>query len=328
MADITLIKMITSVRDKLIEEPSTREIRTSALVGLINDSASEILEGYDWPFDTRHDGKAFFPAPITSTTGGNFTDGSASGAYDNGTTVDLLKTSTALDTAAECDHVGWAFCDPRRARIVGTGTAMTGTSWIVTNIDHATTKLTLTLSNNLNVAPVTNVAWSLYAIDQVLPSTVRKVLSAANEQQNLSLQWVERESEFDTLVPKMHATTSDTTECIFIGGTITSTARTATNAWNDLSTTTATTGDGIMIWPPPASDTQVNYSYQVQHTPLALASDTFPNVPDDVIYLIEWNAVKQGFETGIANDPQRAQIAYEQSKERLQRALMAHRVKT
>ncbi len=98
---MALLQMVNAVRGKLREERigaiSSTDLLTTEVIDLLNDAGSEILEGNDWEFDVRHDGRLFYPS---SQTGTNAVFGGSVGlaAYRNvsSTVWSLLSTGDTV----------------------------------------------------------------------------------------------------------------------------------------------------------------------------------------------------------------------------------------
>ena len=326
---MALLQMVNSVRGKLREERvgsiSSTDLLTTEIIDLINDAGSEILEGDDWEFDVRHDGRLWFPAS-QSGTGGVFTSALLPNRYESANTPVI---STLLDTAAgevfnDVDLAGWRMSGNRiRSRVFNGNSIYPNTSWIITDVDRTTNQLDLTLGSNLNIDnDDPSGVWTTYGNEVVLPTTVKDVLSVRHEEEPIRLEFVNRSNQFDRWVPRSIDSFSTRPHLVMVGGTITSTSRTATVAWTTISVEAAVTGTGLAVWPIPSSDLQLGYSYRVQHADLVAATDTWTGVPQNVIRIIEWRAYQGALDSGIQNDPEAAQRAERQVEKRRLRAQM------
>lgn len=313
----TLLSMINNVRGKLREERigsiNANDILTTELIDLLNDAGSDILNGAEWSFDVRTDGRTYFPG---RKDGASFTDTDAT--IWESTTAGTVVTLGV--TISDDDLFAFRFTDPRRARIVVDSAAdKANTSFIVSSINSlapGNLYVTLTFANPRNIAVESaSGEYLLFANEAVLPSTVREVLHARNEEQNLHVEF----STDEDMPVRTFDAFSDSTESIVVGGTITSTARTGT--WPNIAAAAATTGTRIMVWPPPLNDTQIHYSYRVRHSDLSAATDEWANVPQHVTRIIEWRALQYAYQSGIQNDPVRGREAALQVERRLARAL-------
>jgi len=322
--------MVNAVRGKLREERiaaiSTQDLLTTEIIDLINDAGSEILEGNDWEFDVRHDGKLWFPASQSGTDAGV----NATTIIDDSASAWLFysadsATGKVFDDAAAIDLAGFR-CSGNRlsARVVLTSLAFGNTSWIITEVNHAATALVLTLSTGLKMDQVAagSDTWTTYANELVLPATVKDVLSVRNEEEPIRLEFINRDMQFDRCVPRATDSYSNVPEVIYIGGTVTSTIRSSTTVWDSISNVAAVTGTGCMVWPIPSADITLEYSYRVQHSDLSAATDTWTGVPDHIIHTIELRAFQSALESGIQNDPDLAGRIERQVEKRTVRALM------
>ncbi len=328
---MALLEMVNSVRGKLREERittiSATDFLTTEIIELINDAGSEILEGDDWEFDVRHDGRLFLPSSQTGTTamfGDSFISGNP--IYDNGASVSLstLEDTDSGEVFEDVDLAGFR-CSGNsvRSRLLATGSDYPNTSWIITDVTIDASWLVLTLGSNLNLesdAAETG-AWTTYANEAVLPATVKDVLSIRNEEEPLRLDFINRDLEFDARIPRPTDSFSGVPEVAIVGGTMTSTSRTTgTDAWTTISDVDARTGVGITVWPIPNTDIHLEYSYRVQHADLSADTDSWDGVPANVIRIIEWLAFQKALDSGIQNDPEAATRAERQVEKRRLRA--------
>jgi len=329
--------MVNAVRGKLREERTTAQAITDAsddlnteIIDLINDAGSEILEGNDWPFDVRHDGELFYPAS-QSGTNAQFGPQVGTAIYSNTTSI-LILTSGDTDSGEVFEDFDLASfrCSGNRARvrIIGPDTNFGNTSWIVTNVENASgIGLTMTTSANLYFpTPATNGAWTTYANEVVLPDTVKEVLSVRHEEKDIALKFVDREIQFDHVVPRPSNRFGSVPEVVLVGGTITSTARGSLVAWSTISAEAAVTGTCAAVWPIPDTDTHIQYSYRVQHSDLSAATDAWTGVPSNVIGMIQDLAVQKAYDSGIQNDPvmgARIERNVEKRRQRARNSLMS-----
>jgi hypothetical protein len=326
---MALLEMVNSVLGKLRNERittiSATDELTTEVIGLLNDAGSEILEGHDWSFDVRHDGMMFFPQSQSGT------NGQFGGATKWVSPTTATLTYSGDDDAGEIFENAAAIAlaafrmagDRFRTRIIPTGSSDGGnTSWIVTDIAYGATEITLTLQNNLylttDIATGTN-AWTTFANEHVLPSTVKQVLSARHEEQPLTIEFVDKDLEYDQMLPRPFDYFTSTPEIMYVGMTVTSTEMDASFPDND--TVAAVTGMGAAVWPIPNADVRLNYSYRVQHADLAADTDAWDGVPNNIIRLIEWKAYQFACQTGIEDDQKRAILAEREVERRLARAL-------
>jgi hypothetical protein len=77
-----------------------------------------------------------------------------------------------------------------------------------------------------------------------------------------------------------------------------------------------------MVWPIPNADLHLQYTYRVQHSDLAVATDEWAGVPANIIHLISLRAFQMALDSGIQNDPQAAARVERQVEKRLLRAQM------
>jgi hypothetical protein len=329
---MALLEMVNSVLGKIREERitaiSASNLVVTEVIDLINDAGSEILEGNDWSFDVRHDGQMYWPHRDNGL-GATF-----------GFIADLIYTNTKADVVTlpytGNDSTGELFenpaetafrmSDPLRSRIVpmggGNGTIPDNTSWAISTLQYIATRFDVTLANNLYTPTSAGESYTIYANEQVLPTTVRQVLSVRNEERDLPVEFIDRDIEFNSVIPRPHISFSDNTEVIFVGSNITSTSRTGGNWPVLLGEAAATTGTGAMIWPVPETDKHLHYSYRTQHADLSADADEWTGVPKNVIGAIEWLATQKAYDSHIRNDPKAGTRAERQVEKRIARALM------
>jgi hypothetical protein len=329
---MALLQMINAVRGKLREERiasiSSTDLLTTEIIDLINDAGSEILEGNDWEFDVRHDGKLWFPSSQSGTDALFYN----TTIIANTTAVDLVyskdnASGEVFEDDAAIDLAGFRCSgNSMRARIYFPSSDKGQTSWIIVDVRHGNNGLALRVSNNFNMAIATAPTWTTYANELVLPTTVKDVLSVRNEEEPLHLVFVDRDMQFDQCVPRPVDRFGSLPEVVIVGGTITSTARPDPTleglpAWTTISPEAAVTGVGCMVWPIPNADVHLNYSYRVQHADLSAATDEWAGVPANIIHAIEWQAYRFVLDSGIQNDPRAAARAEREVERRVARAL-------
>jgi hypothetical protein len=280
-----------------------------------------VLEGGEWSFDVRHDGKAYFPTN-QSGTNGEFGTGSI---YDN-TDVATLTYSGDTDTGEvfeDVDLAGFRMGSTSiKSRIKPTGSDFGNTSWGITSVTYGATEFTLALDNSLFFTPISDSTWTSYCNEVVLPSTVKEVMSASNRGLDVALRFIDRSVGFDTAVPRPDTVFNSSPEIIYVGSTVTSTSLLGT--WPNLSNATATTGTGMMIWPVPSQDIWIDYSYRQQHVDLAAATDLWTNVPDDVLRVIQKLALQNAFSSSIRNDVRMSAKIQQENAVRWARAIAKH----
>ncbi len=253
---------------------------TQALLDLINQSMRRILEGYDWHFDHRHDGVIETIPEVTTGTGFTITNGSRAGG---------CLTYTAGST------VSGNF----KLRLIGTDDSNFGdTSFGVRDASLSGTTLSFNLDNTW---PGTTTALSgkveTFVAEYGLPTTVRSVLRAWHQENDLFIEAIAPEEQFERRFPRWHETRSTQPEVMAIGGLIDPTY--ATNA-------TAT--DSMLrciLFPAPSSTLTIGYSYIHRHATLEAATDELSGVDEAVVDAIIRDAYAEACFTAIANDPER-----------------------
>ncbi len=330
---MALLQMVNAVRGKLREERiatiSSSDLLTTEVIGLINDAGSEILEGNDWEFDVRHDGKLWFPSSQSGTQAAP--GGSLGGTlYSNVTSAAWSILTLADDDAGEVfediDLAGFRMSGNRvRSKIITLGTDVPNTSWIIStvNLQLSGITLSLTVKNDGLFTPATSYqSLTTYGNEVVLPTNVKDVLSVRNEEDPIRLEFIDRNIHFDRYVPRAIDSFSNTPEVVTVGGTITSTARTSEASWTTISDEAAVTGTGCMVWPIPSEDLHLDYSFRIQHSDLSANTDVWEGVPDNINRIIELRAFQSALESGIQNDPDLARSIERQVEKRTLRALM------
>jgi hypothetical protein len=179
------------------------------------------------------------------------------------------------------------------------------------------------LANNPNLAIQIDLDWETYCHENLLPTTVREVLSVRGEQGDVTLEFVDRVQDFERHIPRPQFFFSDVPEVLYVGGRIQNTQLSVKGA-GPYGPIAQRTGTCAMVWPVPTNDLRLSYSYRVQHADLSAATDEWAGVPNNIIHLIEWKAVEFAYKTGIKNDSKRAMLAEREVERRLARALAQH----
>jgi hypothetical protein len=156
----------------------------------------------------------------------------------------------------------------------------------------------------------------------VLPSTVKEVLSVRHVEDDLQLRFVDRNISFDKYVPRQEMAFSSVPGVVFVGSTVTSTEIAA--GFPNISAAAARTGIGMMVWPIPDTDLNIDFTSRVQHADLALAADVWTGVPNDVCRLIAESALQKGYESAIWNDAKMGRVIGRNVEVRRQRAKTRH----
>ena len=302
---MTLLTSTNKVLLKLREGEVTAIDGTEQVQGIVdglNDAAHRVLKTREWEFLKRYDGFSFFPATFIATTGGGFTFNAVPAA------INLLGVNS------------WTFLDATRftislrskVRVTNDSGGFANTSFIVANFE-TTANFPATLSSPYRGATTGTGAFEIYAHEFVLPTTVRKVLSVSDQEGDIDLKFVDRDTDFDKIMIRPSERKEHRPLVAYVGGIYTTTT---------LDGGAATTGTGMMIWPPPNRDVLCQYTYIHDHPALVASSDTWENVPDEVVSLIESEAFEAALIENRQADPQRA-VRLERSNARRMAALEA-----
>lgn len=272
MASITGLELINRVllyrRQPLIAVYSATDPEHVVTLNAINMAKEDILGTRRWEFDLRHDGQLITKATASSRLLSPTMDLS-SGL----TTADLtIPTTTAQDELVG-DFV---------ARIVPTGDSDFGdTAFRVSSAAGAGDTATAVLPFVSPKAFVATAADLVYA-EYLLPDTVREVVRASFDQNELSLEQLDPTVEFDECIPSPHLE-SGRPRVFSVGG---------------FDTSTYITGGTVpdprlraIVWPVPDDEYVLSYSYYYNRADLTSGTSTWTGIPPSVVNDIVWQAV-------------------------------------
>jgi hypothetical protein len=265
------------------------------LLDFVNEAAREVFETAEWEFLTRHDGELAV-VPRTAYTG-TFT------ATLNSTTVSNIAQN------AYATYYG-AF----RSRLVLTEHATHGgTSFAIATATHPAADDVYTLETAFPGATTSGLNGFVYVVDYQLPATVRDILSVRHEENELKLEFVDKTFTFDSMEPAAHLVTDNQPQIIYVGGSVKATVTSGT----------ATTALGIMVWPVATEKYVLSYSYRYLHPELSAAADVL-DAPSVIVDLIVDKATAKAYRSAVFNDPEMAQQIELDVARRFQRLLGAN----
>lgn len=271
MATITGLELINRVllyrRQPTIAAYSATDPEHVVTLNALNMAKEDILGTRRWEFDLRHDGQLMTKATASSRSLSPTFTGSA-----DATTASLsIPTTTADD-----EVVGeWVL------RIVPTGDTDYGdtafrATYGVGSGDTATVGLSFPLPKAFSAT-----ACDLVYAEYLLPDTVREVVRASFDQNELSLEQLDPTVEFDECIPSPHLE-SGRPRIFNVGGydreTYTSGAPTVPKL-------------RAIIWPVPDDEYLLSYSYYYAHADLTGGTSTWDGIPSAVMNDIIWQAV-------------------------------------
>ena len=299
----TNLVMVNNLRGKLREERIGTVVSpndlTTELINLINQAAHYVLESIVWPFDIRRNTTMTFPGRVQGTAG-TFTNSSNSFVLNSTASTDW--DATEVYTFPGADVVV-------RVTVTNSDTNV-NTSYRAVSGTISAPNLTLVMAREFEGTTISGSGtWDVYAYEKVLPTTVRKVLSVRNEEHPMQDIFVDRNTSFDSAVPRPHIQFDDRPYLVYVGGLITPTGDSAAG----------TAGDSLMIWPIPSSLVTLHATTVFRHTDLGVANDTdtFPGVDAVVNDLITDIAFAEALMSDIGNDIQRGQILSARAEQRL-----------
>ena len=261
MANVTALQLVNRCR-LLRRQPPVTSIATdedTVTLNVINMAIENILGTRRWPFDLRHDGQLTTVAPFSITDAVVSTAGSTAAALVN-TAVGIGNTNFAGDNVA---------------RVLVTGdTEYPNTPFRIdshTNASGTNTSVNIVLGTT---APKSfNATGKLIYSEYVLPDTVRSVVRASYQEEEMQLEQVSPVTRFDEWIPNS-GVDDGPPEVLAVGGYDIPTHVTGT-----------ATDPGLraIIWPVPDDEYVINYSYYYRHPELTDATSTLSGVPPEVV---------------------------------------------
>lgn len=272
MSTITGLELINRVllyrRQPTIAAYSATDPEHVVTLNALNMAKEDILGTRRWEFDLRHDGQLMTKATASSRSLSPTFTGNA----DEAVGALIIPTITAEDELIG-DFV---------LRIVPTGdtdysdTAFRATS-VVPTFSTATVLLPFTLPKAFSAT-----ACDLVYAEYLLPDTVREVVRASFDQNELSLEQLDPTVEFDECIPSPHLE-SGRPRVFSVGGFDRGTYDTSGSAPNPKLR--------AIIWPVPDDEYLLSYSYYYAHADLTSGTSTWDGIPSAVMNDIIWQAV-------------------------------------
>lgn len=236
----------------------------------LNMAKEDILSTRRWEFDLRHDGQL-----VTMPT-------AVSRGYEMTFSYDPVSPGIATFTESlSGDGAAVQFVDDTIMRVVPTGSAsFSETAFRVNSYAFPTTDVALL---NLSVSPsevITGACDLIYA-EYLLPNTVREVVRASFDQDELSLKQLDPTVEFDECIPSPHLD-SGRPSVFSVGGFDRATYLSSGAVPNPKLR--------AVVWPVPDDPYVISYSYYYRHEDLTDGDSTWAGIPSDVINDIVWQA--------------------------------------
>jgi hypothetical protein len=274
----TRLELVNDIRALLREDPvpDTTDELSTALLRIITKAARKVLS-HNWSFNIRLDGNITFEAPIEPSVP----------SISAGVSQIIFSGSTT-DQATLVSQVSRFF--------VSDATTYSNTSYRVISSARSGSNITMAFTPGWLDVDITNPTVKIFSTEQMLPATVKKVLSVRHQERPLRLEFVEKHLDFDAVVPRQFDTFRDP-EVAYVGANLTDTYTTGGDV---------VTRPGIMIWPPPAAKTSLQYSYTYLHPALTSDTDSYRGVPESVQDLIVDRSFLYCLTSSIKNDPARA----------------------
>ena len=246
------------------------------ILDAINEAKEEVLEGYEWDFNVRHEGLIQTVTKLTST----------------GVTIvangDATVFISGFDGSTFFDNSCVARC------IITSDSAYGDTAFRILYGQYVGGNTTFELEQDFPgtssiVADITILTYELR-----LDDTVLDVLSVRHQERDVGLEFIPRNKSWDGVFTRPTSSLSDTPDVAYIGSTITPTYTTGG---------TANPGRGIAVYPVPETSYRLDYSYVYSHPVLTSDSDTLANVPRKVVDRIVNVAVAKLYLSHVSNDP-------------------------
>lgn len=255
------------------EVPSYSALDPEHVVTLnaLNMAKEDILGTRRWEFDLRHDGQLGLMASSESRSV-NLTF-----AYQ----VGIPNVATVAYTSLTGD-INDEIASDCIIRVVPSGVA-----------DFSDTAIRLTAYNassndyialvRIPVSPTTDIngTCGLIYAEYLLPDTVREVVRASFDQNELSLEQLDPTVQFDESIPSPHLE-SGQPRILSVGG--------FDRATYDLTGAIPDPKLRAIVWPIPDNPYIISYSYYYKHADLTTGTDTWDGIPDWAINDIVWQA--------------------------------------
>ena len=294
---LTLLNGVNGLLDLLRQDrvvslsPSTE--LTDPIVGLFNEAKDDVLGREDWDFLQRHEGSAFFPAPIEYTT-----DNTAGVSVAERSVAGVI-TGSQFTASNESD-----FCSNSLVvRILIPGdTTFPDTSHRLFYLDAVGATASFGFENTYRGSAVSLGSFTIWSNEHILPATVRRVLSVRDEEGEFQLHFEDRTIELEKALPRPTQRFEDDPPIANVGGVGYETHNNSTTEFNQ----TRNTGTVLSIWDPPNVAKDLKYSYIYNHADLSAETDTLEGVPDDIFRIIVRVAYQKALSSNIEADPNMA----------------------
>ncbi len=271
MSSVTGLQLLNRVlafrRQPPVAAYSATDPEHVVILNAINMAKEDILGTRRWEFDLRHDGQIATKATALSR------DLVVSFTWVQGLTSSTLTVpTTILEDETIGDHV---------LRVVPKDdTDYSDTAFRVLTVSGAGDSGTAVLSINSPKTIVSAAADLVYA-EYLLPDTVREVVRASFDQNELSLEQLDPTVEFSECIPSPHLE-SGQPRVFSVGGYDRGTYQASASVPDPKLR--------AIVWPVPDDEYVISYSYYYRHADLASGTDTWTGIPTDVINDIVWQA--------------------------------------
>ena len=296
----TLLQMVNRVRKEgrhsVVSAIDTAgDELTSVLVDLVNQAKRDVLEGNDWDFDKRTDG-------ILKVA--------QKREYE---TFIAVNGSASVFANGETDYQSYSDGSAVSKLVVTSDTTYGDEAFRITNAGSSAGSDQYTIELAWPGTGGVTLSGFVYADEYVLPSTVKDVLSVRHEDADVTLRFVDRETEVDRKIPTRHRNDSEIPDLVTVGGTLTPTARDGG---------AVTSGLGMLIHPVPTTEYILRYTYRYRHPELVSSTDTLENVPTRIVDEIVGVAKELAYANHVFNDPTLARYHRERNEDSQRRARM------
>ena len=274
MASVTGLQLLNRVMlfRRQPEVPSFSALDPEHVVTLnaLNMAKEDILGTRRWEFDLRHDGQL-----ITKPTA------SSQSIVPTLSYVAITPNQATITEATSGEDISNRFMDDTIMRVVPIGdanyaeTAFRVTSYHPVNSTIALMNMPVTVQGD-----VTGDCDLVYA-EYLLPDTVREVVRASFDQDEISLQQLDPTVQFDECIPSPHLE-SGQPRILSVGGYDRSTY--------EYTETVPDPKLRSIVWPVPDAEYLISYSYYYRHPDLTGGTSTWDGIPGDIIADIVWQA--------------------------------------
>ena len=278
MASVTALQLVNRVR-LLRRQETTVDFRSAedqVTLNAVNTAINDTLNSKDWEFDLRHDGQLQTRGKLDLTssfsTEGTFT---MSATLSGLTSEDVFGDYVVRAVAGSAAQPDSAF----RIERAGTPAGATSSCFV---------------SNLFRESFVSIGDAYLYYTEYMLPDTVKSVVRATYQENDIALEQISPTVRYEELYPTPHNYFGPP-EVVAVGGFDIPTYDNSGSAPDPMLR--------VAVWPVPDEVYTINYSYYYEHPELVETTDTLVGVPkhivDDIV-LSAMSIVKMAWDSDYA----------------------------